>query len=57
MPKGYNDKAIAGALMFLEGCYEVVLSDIKNGKSAEQAFKEELDEIRRKLEADKVKTG
>lgn len=55
MPKGYNDKAIAGILLFLEGCFEVVLRDIKRGKSPEQAFREELEEIRRKLEEDKVK--
>lgn len=55
MPKGYNDKAIAGALMFLEGCFEVVLAEIKKGKSPEQAFREELEEIRQKLEADKVR--
>ncbi len=55
MPKGYNDKAIAGALMFIEGCFEVVMNEIKKGKTPVQAFQEELDEIRQKLEADKVK--
>ena len=54
MPKGYNDKAIAGMLMFLEGCFEVVLREVKNGKSPEQAIREELEEIRRRLEADKA---
>lgn len=54
MPKGYNDKAIAGALMFLEGCFEVVLVEIRQGKPAEEAVKEELAEIRRKLEEDRV---
>ena len=56
MPKGYNDKAIKGLLTFLEGCFEVILQDIKNGKSVEQAMQEELDEIRKRLESDKTYT-
>lgn len=56
MPKGYNDKAIRGLLMFVEGCFEVVLQEVQNGKSPERAMKEELDEIRQRLEADKVET-
>lgn len=55
MPKGYNDKAIAGALMFVQGCFEVVMAEVKRGKPVEQVLQEELDEIREKLEADKVK--
>lgn len=55
MPKGYNDKAIKGALLFLEGCFEVVLHDVKKGKTVEQAIKEELAEIKQRLDADKVK--
>jgi len=55
MPKGYNDKAIAGILMFLDGCFEVVQEEIKKGKSPEQAFQEERDEIKRRLEEDRVK--
>ena len=54
MHKGYNDKAIAGLLLFLEGCFEIVLHEIKKGKSPEQAIAEELEEIQRRLEADKV---
>ncbi len=54
MPKGYNDKAIAGMLTFLEGCFELILSEIKRGKAPEQAIQEELDEIHRRLEADKA---
>ena len=57
MPKGYNDKAIRGILMCLEGCFEVVLEEVKNGKLPEQAMQEELDEIRVRLEADKVETS
>jgi len=56
MPKGYNDKAIDGLLTFLEGCFEVILQEVKNGKSPEQAMQEELDEIRARLEADKTET-
>jgi hypothetical protein len=56
MPKGYNDKAIDGMLTFLEGCFEVVLQEIKNGKTPEQAMQEELDEIRARLEMDKTET-
>lgn len=52
MPKGYNEKAIKGLLTFLEGCFEVVMEDVKRGKPPEVAFREELDEIRRQLEAD-----
>ena len=56
MPKGYNDKAIAGLLTFLEGCFEVILEEVQNGKSPEQAMQEELDEIRSRLESDKTVT-
>lgn len=56
MPKGYNDKAIDGLLTFLEGCFEVILQEVKNGKTPEQAMQEELDEIRARLEADKTVT-
>ena len=56
MPKGYNDKAIRGLLTCIEGCFEVVLQEVKNGKPVEQAMQEELDEIRMRLEADKVET-
>jgi hypothetical protein len=56
MPKGYNDKAIAGLLTFLEGCFEVILQEVKNGKSPEQVMQEELDEIRGFLERDKTST-
>ncbi len=56
MPKGYNDKAIDGLLTFLEGCFEVILQEVKNGKSPEQAMQEELDEIRARLESDKTVT-
>lgn len=56
MPKGYNDKAIAGLLTFLEGCFEVILQEVKNGKSVEQAMQEELEEITERLEADKTHT-
>jgi hypothetical protein len=56
MPKGYNDKAIDGLLTFLEGCFEVILQEVKNGKLPEQAMQEELDEIRARLEADKTET-
>ncbi|MEK7071673.1 MAG: hypothetical protein AAB959_00070 [Patescibacteria group bacterium] len=57
MPKGYNDKAIKGLLMCLEGCFEVVLQEVQNGKPAVQAMKEELDEIKGRLETDKVTTN
>ena len=57
MPKGYNDKAIRGLLTCLEGCFEVVLQEVENGKPPVQAMKEELAEIRGRLEADKVTTA
>jgi hypothetical protein len=56
VPKGYNDRAIDGLLIFLEGCFEVILEEVKNGKPIEQALQEELDEIRERLNADKTKT-
>lgn len=56
MPKGYNEKAIAGLLTFLEGCFEVILQEIRNGKPPEQAIQEELNEIRARLEVDKAHT-
>ena len=56
MPKGYNEKAIAGLLTFLEGCFEVILQEVKSGKPVEQAMQEELDEIRFRLESDRAHT-
>ena len=56
MPKGYNDKAIDGMLTFLEGCFEVILQEVKNGKSVEQAMQEELEEIHMRLLSDKTST-
>ena len=56
MPKGYNDKAIKGLLTFLEGCFEVILEEVKNGKPIEKVLNEELDEIRHRLESDKSDT-
>jgi hypothetical protein len=57
MPKGYNDKAIDGLLTFLEGCFEVILQEIQNGKSPEEAMHEELEEIKTRLEDDKTSTS
>ena len=56
MPKGYNDKAIKGFLMCLEGCFEVILQEVQNGKPPVQAMQEELAEIKSRLETDKVAT-
>jgi hypothetical protein len=56
MPKGYNDKAIDGLLTFLEGCFEVILEEVKGGKAVEQVLEEELAEIRSRLESDKTAT-
>ncbi len=56
MPKGYNDKAIDGMLTFLEGCFEVILQEVKRGKSVEQAMHEELEEIRQRLLSDRTHT-
>ena len=56
MPKGYNRKAIRGLLIFLEGCFEVILQEVKNGKAVEKAMQEELEEIRARLEADLTET-
>jgi hypothetical protein len=56
VPKGYNQKAINGLLTFLEGCFEVILDDIRKGKKPEQAMMEELEEIRSRLLADVTTT-
>jgi len=56
MPKGYNQKAIDGLLTFLEGCFEVILEEVKKSKPVEQVLNEELEEIRQRLDSDKVKT-
>lgn len=56
MPKGYNDKAIDGMLTFLEGCFEVILQEVKMGKPVEQAMHEELEEIRARLLSDRAYT-
>jgi hypothetical protein len=56
VPKGYNDKAIDGMLTFLEGCFEVILQEVKMGKSVEQAMHEELEEIRSRLLSDRAHT-
>ena len=49
MPKGWNNKAITGARMFLEGCSEVVLQEIAGGKDPNEVITEELAEIERQL--------
>jgi hypothetical protein len=56
MPKGYNRKAIDGFLIALQGCFEVILEEVKNGKPVEQVMREELDEIESRLKSDQVET-
>lgn len=46
-PSGFSQKAISGLLLFVEGCYEDLLQEIKDGKKTEdQAIQEELENIR-----------
>ena len=51
-PKGYNDRAIAGLLEFLKGCFECVLEEVEAGKPVKQALDEELAEIEQILRRD-----
>ncbi len=52
-PSGFNAKAIAGLLQFVEGCYEDLLSKINNtpGLDIQRAIQEELEEIRGALKS------
>ena len=52
-PSGFNEKAINGLLVFLEGCYEDLQKKIEKGsgtpKDVKKAIEEELEEIRAEL--------
>ena len=52
MPKGYNDRAIAGMLEFLKGCFECIHDEVEKGKPIKQALDEELQEIESRLRDD-----
>lgn len=57
MPKGYNDRAIAGMLEFLKGCFECVHDEVERGKPVKQALEEELAEIEARLRGDHRSTS
>lgn len=56
-PCGFNEKAIAGLLQFVEGCYEDLLRKVDGVPKVdvEQAIKEELRDIREALESFNLK--
>ncbi|MBI2579981.1 MAG: hypothetical protein HYW27_03705 [Candidatus Aenigmarchaeota archaeon] len=45
MPKGFNEKAIKGFLVFMEAVYEDLIEDIKNGMEPREAIESELREV------------
>lgn len=50
-PSGFNRKAVKGALIFVQGCYEDLLNDVRSGKfeTYEEAIQYELDLIDKAL--------
>ena len=53
-PSGFSQKAINGLLMFVGSCYEDLLKEIKEGKSEEEAIKQELANINGYLKKFKI---
>ncbi len=52
-PSGFNEKAIQGLLQFVEGCYDDLLTKLRETPelTVEQVIAQELRDIRRALEA------
>ena len=54
-PSGFSQKAINGLLVFVEACYEDLLTEIKEGKKTEQqAIQQELENIKGYLKHFKI---
>jgi len=50
-PSGFSKKAVKGALIFVQGCYEDLLSEVRSGKheSYENAIEFEIAQIEKAL--------
>ncbi len=50
-PSGFSQKAVKGALIFVQGCYEDLLEEVRSGKhqSYEEGIKYEIEQIERAL--------
>ncbi len=50
-PCGFNNNSVSGALMFIRGCYEDLLDQVRSGKfsSYEEAIEFELGQIEKVL--------
>ena len=50
-PCGFNQKAVKGALQFIQGCYEDLQEEVQQGKHAnfEEALKHELSNLEKAL--------
>ncbi len=55
-PSGFSKKAVDGALLFAQACYEDLLRDVRSGKfqTHEEAIEHELKQIREELERYKI---
>ena len=50
-PSGFSRKAVEGALVFVQSCYEDLLNDVRSGKfqTYEEAIQYELGQIEKAL--------
>ena len=50
-PSGFSEKAVEGALVFIKGCYEDLLQEVRGGKhpSPEVAIEYEISQIGKAL--------
>ncbi len=50
-PSGFSEKAVEGALVFIKGCYEDLLQEVREGKhsSPEEAIEYEIGQIGKAL--------
>ncbi len=48
-PSGFNEKAIEGLLLFVEGCYEDLLKEMKRNDNPQKVIEKELTDIKRFL--------
>lgn len=50
-PSGFSEKAVEGALVFIKGCYEDLLQEVRDGKhsSPEAAIEYEISQIGKAL--------
>ncbi len=50
-PSGFSPKAVKGALIFVQGCYEDLLEEVRSGKhkSYEEGIRHEITQIDKAL--------